>query len=244
MKVLAVLFLCTIYCCEATYFSLRSRRWLFTEQAGQSFSHYLASAPSDAAQVQPTDLLADLWHCVLLLFGANHFVLLLHEKQIWRLLSCSLLHASVSHLGFNCLMLWIYMRSFTRQGWTFLVLLVLCSNLLSAYLSPFSIIVGSSTLCFSLWTFRISELLQTQIERVFLHLIFLILVLISPMADTTSHLMPIFFTLLYTSVGERGRKGLVVGLGVTFLVGVTLIMLSWAGEDVLVGAATELGCVM
>lgn len=243
-KILIFLLLGT-YVVQRGQFFLHYRQWFKEERPGQSFARYLLSLSPDPLMemIEHQDALAELWNCVLLRLGANYYPSLVHGRQIWRLGTCFFLHGSLVHLAFNVAMLLAYARAWTPREAAFEVLLILASNLVSVTLNRYSMFVGCSTLCLSLWTFRVFELLQTDLLRLPLHLIWFILVAWSPVSDATSHLLPVFFTLLYLSLPAKSQKWLVAALFCFLFLGVGTMMLAPLSEDeAAVERVLELGC--
>lgn len=243
-KILIFLLLGT-YALQRGQFFLHYRQWFREERPDQSFARYLLSLSPDPLieMHEHKDALAELWNCVLLKLGANYHPSLVHGKQIWRLGSCFFLHGSLVHLAFNVAMLLAYARAWTPREATFEILLILASNLVSVALNRYSMFIGCSTLCLSLWTFRVFELLQTDLVRLPFHLIWFILVAWSPVSDATSHLLPVFFTLLYLSLSPKSQKLLIFVLFVFLIVGLGAMMLAPLNEDeAAVERVLELGC--
>jgi membrane associated rhomboid family serine protease len=160
--------------------------------------------------------------------GANFRIFILEGSQWWRLLTSTLLHGGITHLGFNSLATWnIGGQLEPRAGWrallaTFAITGALAS-LTSVLVNPRNIVgIGASGAIFGLLGFiivwgvsSVPQFVQ-QIQRNFIMLLVVVgSSAIIPGVDNVAHIGGLLAGLVLGFVWERLPESLKTALGVS-----------------------------
>jgi rhomboid protease GluP len=196
----------------------------------------VSGIPFNLALINPSiDALAAL--------GGNAHSLTITGGQWWRLLTSTLLHGGITHLGFNALATWnIAGQLEPRAGWrallATLVITGLLASLTSVLVNPREIIgIGASGAIFGMLGFivvwgvsSVAQFVQ-QIQRNFVMLLVVVgSSAIIPGVDNVAHIGGLLAGLLLGFLWERlpdsVKSGLGFSSGVALLVAVGIIVLS------------------
>ena len=181
----------------------------------------VSGTPFNLALIDPSiDALAAL--------GGNAHSLTITGGQWWRLLTSTLLHGGITHLGFNSLATWnIGGQLEPRAGWRALlatfVITGLLASLTSVLVNPREIIgIGASGAIFGMLGFivvwgvsSVPQFVQ-QIQRNFIMLLVVVgSSAIIPGVDNVAHIGGLLAGLLLGFVWERFPEAVKTGLGVS-----------------------------